>query len=135
MGLSRNKVTVGEPAVGLPPLNIAENIELGYLLGLTKGEDGKWYTDKECTEPAKGVMSVLAGIDVGDVLAAIQEGDPLEIVQSLIGNASVRSIYETIDPDGDVPAIVEALGDLNVKDLLRDGAENIVPNLIENLNY
>ena len=115
------------------PENIAEKLELGYALGLHKGEDGKWYKDEACTTPAEGILSVIAKADLAGIFDA--DGDALKIVDAVVGGLSVMDVYRTIIPEGDAPALIEALGDFSVRDVIRGGSDKIVSNLIENLDH
>ncbi|MBO4572654.1 MAG: hypothetical protein J5762_02665, partial [Clostridia bacterium] len=113
--------------------NFAEKLELGYLFGYTKGDDGYWYEDDECTTRAKGLLALIADFDLADVLDA--DGDVLEIVRSTIGDMSILTILETVMDTDELPGLVQGLGSITVNDILKDGTEGIIPNLLENVEY
>ena len=113
--------------------NFAEKLELGYLFGYTKGDDGYWYEDEECTTRAKGLLALIADFDLADVLDA--DGDVLEIVKAAIGDMSILTILETVMDTDELPGLVQGLGSITVNDILKDGADGIIPNLLENVEY
>ncbi|MBR1891517.1 MAG: hypothetical protein IJ811_03370, partial [Clostridia bacterium] len=113
--------------------NIATELEFGYLFGLTKGDDGVWYKDKEMTQPADGVFGMLADFKLVDLFDA--NGDPVAIVESVLGEMSIKTIYETIYEEDDIPFFANVLKNMTVNDLLRGGVENVFNNVVENVDY
>ena len=110
---------------------LVSNIEIGYLLGYEKSE-GVW-VDKN-GEEAKGVLALLANIDIGEVLA--NSDSTIELVNAVIGDLSIKTIFETIskpDENGKYPIFIERLGTITVSDILSGGTENIGETIKENL--
>ncbi|MBQ4587348.1 MAG: hypothetical protein IJB13_06140, partial [Clostridia bacterium] len=110
---------------------LVSNIEIGYLLGYEKSE-GVW-VDKN-GEEAKGVLALLANIDIGEVLA--NSDSTIELVNAVIGDLSIKTIFETIskpDENGKYPIFIERLGTITVSDILAGGTENIGETIKENL--
>ncbi len=108
--------------------NLLSGLELGYLVGYTKDENGQW-VDKE-GKPAEGLLGFVAGISIGDILD--NKDDVVGMINAAIGDLSIMTIYETIfDPDenGRYPVIIERLGTIKVSDILGDGKDAIVDNL------
>ena len=110
---------------------LVSNIEIGYLLGYEKSE-GVW-VDKN-GEEAKGVLALLANIDIGEVLA--NSDSTIELVNAVIGDLNIKTIFETIskpDENGKYPIFIERLGTITVSDILAGGTENIGETIKENL--
>ena len=113
--------------------NLLSEIQIGYLLGMEKTEDG-WVN--EDGTPAEGLLEIVAGLDVGAILRS--DGDVVAMINAAVGDLSLMDVYETIfggDENAEVPALIERLGTIKVSDILGDGQENIVDNLKENLKY
>ena len=113
--------------------NLLSEIQIGYLLGMEKTEDG-WVN--EDGTPAEGLLEIVAGLDIGAILRS--DGDVVAMINAAVGDLSLMDVYETIfggDENAEVPALIERLGTIKVSDILGDGQENIVDNLKENLKY
>ncbi len=111
---------------------VVEEIDFGYIFGFEKGKDGTWYKDATMTEPVDGLLEMLANLDLKALTTA--DGDVIKTINAVIGDMSITTVFETFVDNEKIPAFVQALGDLTVRDILRNGTKEIVPTLIENLS-
>ncbi len=112
--------------------NVVEEIDFGYIFGFEKGEDGTWYKDEAMTEPVDGLLEMIANLDLKALTTA--DGDVVKTVEAVIGDMSLTTVYETFIDSEKIPNFIQALDDLTVSDILRNGTKEIVPTLIENLS-
>lgn len=109
---------------------LISSVELGYVVGYEKGEDGEW-VDKD-GKKADGLLGVLAKLNIGDVLKG--DGDVIKTIEAVAGDMTIETVFKTFMDEDKIPLIVKKLGQMTVSSIIGSGTDRILDRILENLN-
>lgn len=109
---------------------LISSVELGYVVGYEKGEDGEW-VDKN-GKKADGLLGVLAKLNIGDVLKG--DGDVIKTIEAVAGDMTIETVFKTFMDEDKIPLIVKKLGQMTVSSIIGSGTDRILDRILENLN-
>ncbi len=109
---------------------LLENIELGYLLGLYKDDDGIWYKDAELTTPAEGLQNALATSSLKDIID--NKGDMRTMLVTAFGDVTFEDLAKLFADEEKIPEGMKALYGITVEDVFGEG--NVGENLRKQLS-
>lgn len=109
---------------------LISSVELGYVVGYEKGEDGEW-VDKD-GKKADGLLGVLAELNIGDVLKG--DGDVIKTIEAVAGDMTIETVFKTFMDEDKIPLIVKKLGQMTVSSIIGSGTDRILDRILENLN-
>lgn len=109
---------------------LISSVELGYVVGYEKGEDGEW-VDKN-GKKADGLLGVLAKLNIGDILKG--DGDVIKTIEAVAGDMTIETVFKTFMDEDKIPLIVKKLGQMTVSSIIGSGTDRILDRILENLN-
>ena len=107
--------------------NVSDKIEVGYVLGYYKGEDGLWYQDEACTITVDGVKNAIASANVKELLE--NKDDTLALIKAAFGDVEIGEFINTLGMEGRIPEGMKALFTVTVGDIIGEEGSDIITNM------
>ncbi len=107
--------------------NVSDKIEVGYIFGYYKGEDGLWYHDEACTNQVDGVKNAIASANVKELLE--NKDDTLALIKTAFGDVEIGEFINTFGLDGKLPEGMKVLFGVTVGDIIGEEGSDIITNM------
>ncbi|MGN0820111.1 MAG: hypothetical protein ACI4M6_07005 [Christensenellaceae bacterium] len=108
---------------------LEKELKVGYLFNNYLGQDGNWYTDKDCTVPATGVAKALSEINLYELMQ--NKDDRLEMLNSVFGPVTFGELLQSVGSTLSDTAGAQALYSITVSQVLKGKYDSIFKNILD----